>query len=374
MNAAAAIMTLRATPWVRRVLTLTFTLMLNTNMAAAAPSIRAADPYVLVHDGSYYLYGTDDLDTSGGIKVYRSKDLLHWQGPVGVHPGGYALKRGDAFGSEHFWNGNVRFHQGRFVLHYTANEQLAVAYAPSPLGPFTNSEKKPFRADIKEIDTDLFIDDDGTPYFYFVRFDKGNVTYAAQMNADLAGIDEATVREAIRASEPWEHTDHQSNWPVTEAASVLKHKNTYYLFYTANDFRNLDYAVGMATAAHPLGPWTKYAGNPVLKSSHGFRGTGSAQVFRDLRGGWQIVFHAHAPTSRVGTGARSAEHWSPRRTVMVQACWRSDPAGGPEVLRPLGKPRALRPATSAGTLAPTARARSPVAARAATDRARSPGC
>jgi xylan 1,4-beta-xylosidase len=321
---------------------LTLALSLAMDIAQAALPIRAADPYILVHEGTYYLYGTDDLDASGGIKVYRSKDLQRWEGPVGVHPGGYALKRGDAFGSDHFWNGDIRYHRGRFVLHYTANEQVAVAYAPSPLGPFTNPLKKPFRDDIKEIDTDLFVDEDGTAYFYFVRFDKGNVTYAAKMNADLSGIDEQSVKEVIRASQPWEHTDTKSNWPVTEAASVIKHRNLYYLFYTANDFRNPDYAVGMATAPHPLGPWTKYAGNPILRSSEGFRGTGSTHVFRDLQGRWQIVFHAHAPTSRDGASGRQAEDWSPRRAMIVEARWHTDPAGGPEVLRPVGKPRALK--------------------------------
>lgn len=309
--------------------------------AQATTPIRAADPYVLVHDGTYYLYGTDDLDVAGGLKVYRSKDLQRWEGPVGVHAGGYALKRGDAFGSGDFWNGNVRWHQGRFALHYTANEHVAVAYAPSPLGPFTNPTKAALRTDIKEIDTDLFVDDDGTPYFYVVRFDKGNVTYAARMNAALDAIDESSMREAIRGTLPWEHTDKKSDWPVAEAASVLKRGQTYYLFYTANDFRNPDYAVGMATAPHPLGPWTKYAGNPIMKSGHGLRGTGSAQVFRDLKGRWQIVFHAHAPTSRDGTKSQWAEDWSPRRAVIVQARWVRDAHGGPDVLRPTGRPRVL---------------------------------
>jgi hypothetical protein len=38
----------------------------------------------------------------------------------------------------------------------------------------------------------------------------------------------------------------------------------YYLLYSANNFENASYGVGYATATSPLGPWTKYAGNPVL--------------------------------------------------------------------------------------------------------------
>jgi beta-xylosidase len=259
------------------------------------------------------------------------------------------LKRGDAHGSKDFWNGGVQFQQGRFVMHYTANEQIAVASAPSPIGPFTNADKRPLHADIKEIDTELFVDDDGTPYLYFVRFDQGNVIHGARMNAALSAIDESSVQQAIRASQPWEHTDPKSDWPVNEAPSVVKHRGIYHLFYTANDFRNPDYAVGMATAPHPLGPWTKYAGNPVLATGHGLRGTGSTQVFRDLLDRWQFVFHAHAPTSRDGTHSRHAEAWSPRRAVIVQAHWQADPAGGPDVLRPVGVPRVLELALRKGS-------------------------
>lgn len=326
-------------------LLLTLAMSLASTLAAAAPPIRAADPYILVHEGTYYLHGTDDPDTKGGIKVYRSRDLLAWEGPVGVHRGGYALKRGDAFGRSDFWNGSVVFHGGRFLMHYTANEHLALASAPSPLGPFTNPRKAAFRTDIKEIDNDVFIDEDGTPYFYFVRFDKGNVTYAARMKPDLSNIEESTVAEAVRATLPWEHTqpnpDPKRNWPVAEGTSLVKRNGTYYLFYTANDFRNPDYAVGMSTAPHPLGPWTKYAGNPILKSALGLRGTGSTQVFRDLQGRWQFVFHAHAPTSRNDKPDAWAKDCSPRHAVIQEGQWQPDPAGGPDVLRPVGTPRVL---------------------------------
>jgi hypothetical protein len=41
-------------------------------------------------------------------------------------------------------------------------------------------------------------------------------------------------------------------------------ERVYYLTYSANNFANASYGVGYATATSPLGPWTKYAGNPVL--------------------------------------------------------------------------------------------------------------
>lgn len=58
--------------------------------------------------------------------------------------------------------------------------------------------------DEKSIDTSLFIDDDGTPYLYFVRFTDGNVIWVAEMNDDLTGIKQETLTECIKVGEPWE--------------------------------------------------------------------------------------------------------------------------------------------------------------------------
>lgn len=54
-----------------------------------------------------------------------------------------------------------------------------------------------------------------------------------------------------------------------EAADIFCDHGTYYLFYHA---RGADaerwpgsYRLGVATASHPLGPWTKHPGNPILE-------------------------------------------------------------------------------------------------------------
>ena len=54
-----------------------------------------------------------------------------------------------------------------------------------------------------------------------------------------------------------------------EACDVLKDEETYYLYYhgltldTAN-FPRRGYRLGVVTAPHPLGPWTRHPGNPLL--------------------------------------------------------------------------------------------------------------
>jgi len=56
---------------------------------------------------------------------------------------------------------------------------------------------------------------------------------------------------------------------LIEACDVLKDGDTYYLYYhgrpaDAAQWPRRGYRLGVATAPHPLGPWTRHDGNPIL--------------------------------------------------------------------------------------------------------------
>lgn len=54
---------------------------------------------------------------------------------------------------------------------------------------------------------------------------------------------------------------------VIEACDIIKEGATYYLFYHGHTFSSQGesgYRIGLATAPHPLGPWTKLGDKPVL--------------------------------------------------------------------------------------------------------------
>ena len=89
-----------------------------------------------------------------------------------------------------------------FYMFYSVEEHICVATSTSPEGPFIQREKKPIVADEKGIDTSFFIDDDGTPYLYYVRFTGGNVIWVAEMNDDLTSIKKETLTKCISATEP----------------------------------------------------------------------------------------------------------------------------------------------------------------------------
>lgn len=246
-----------------------------------------ADPYVLYYNGQYYLYGTGGSD---GIKVYISKNLAVWTAAQGV-TNGYALHKNDVWGNHSFWAPEVYHIDGKFYMFYSAEERIAVATANSPLGPFKQSEaeKKPFHENIGEIDTHLFIDDDGKKYLYFVRFTNGNEIWVAELNDDLRSFKENTLTHCLGVSQSWE----KDMGKVNEGPFILKHNETYYLTYSANDYRSAKYGVGYATSDSPLGPWKKYAGNPILIGNDKIQGVGHHSFITKSSGCQYVIYHSH---------------------------------------------------------------------------------
>ena len=286
------------------------TLLLLCNIAKAQQDsgIHLADPAIFFYDDVYYLYGTVEGNAGAGFTAYTSADLKNWKLNK-QSPDGYVLRKGEAYGDKGFWAPQVFRYRDTFYMAYVANEEIAIAKSSSPLGPFVQKEKAPLAAPVKQIDPFVFIDDDGKKYLYHVRLTGGNKIFVAEMQDDFSGIKEETLRECITATEAWENAANAA-WPVAEGPTVLKHHNRYYLFYSANDFRNRDYAAGYALSNSPYGPFKKFSGNPILhRSMIGVNGTGHGDFFRDKKRNLFYVFHTHYSDSVVG----------PRRTAIIKA-------------------------------------------------------
>ena len=272
-------------------------------------NIYLADPTIYFENGTYYLYGTSqgDLKNRGnGYLVFTSDDLMNWEGPSG-NLSGFALRDQSAFGSEGFWAPQILKQEEKYLMAYTANEKIGIAESESPLGPFTNSGNS-INGDLDQIDPFIFIDDDGKKYLFHVRLDNGNRIYVAEMEDDLGGIKTETLTEVISAEEDWENTEN-ATWPVAEGPTVFKNNDTYYLIYSANDFRNPDYAVGYATSDNLMGPWTKSESNPLIHGDDiGKSGAGHGDLFWDENNRMQYVLHTHFSENSV----------HPRKTGIIE--------------------------------------------------------
>lgn len=238
--------------------------------------IGPADPCVIFHRGVYHLYPTGGR---GGYHVYTSADLVHWKkGPKVFRADEPGIWAPDVFGDPG---------DGKFYLYYTVNRRVGVAVADDPNGPFLG------RTDLVRgaIDAHMFRDDDGKHYLYYVKL-PGFRIHVQPMATPLAKHGEAV--RIIQPTEPWE----KKGAAVTEGPWMLKHKGTYYLLYSGSAAHTLDYAVGYATAAKPTGPFTKYAGNPILKRGSRALGPGHGCVIRDRAGALWHIYHQQKDDTR----------------------------------------------------------------------------
>lgn len=269
--------------------------------------VRLADPSVLEHEGTYYLYAT--TDGHRGFRVWTSENLVDWT------PEGFAFsKTDDSWGQESFWAPDVIEHEGEFFLFYSAAGQvvpgrkrndlrICLARAPTPLGPFEDVAAPLFDPGYAVIDAFPFIDDDGQPYLYFARDISQHPTsdiYVIRLSDDLMNVEgepKFLLSPLGEQAQEWEGGE----W--NEGPGVITYEKrdgstVYLMAYSAGGFFRPEYAVGYARARNPMGPWTKGEENPILAKAHrpgGFvSGPGHGGFARSPDGSeLYYVYHVH---------------------------------------------------------------------------------
>jgi xylan 1,4-beta-xylosidase len=98
------------------------------------------------------------------------------------------------------------------------------------------------------------------------------------------------AKEMLHPTEPWERKHGQ----VTEGPWMVKHDGTYYLMYSGSGAAGPDYGIGYATSKSPLGPFVKYAGNPIAHRGNGVFGPGHHCVVEGPHGGLWMLYHQKA--------------------------------------------------------------------------------
>lgn len=136
--------------------------------------INIRDPFVLVHEGKYYMYGTraintwiQEKDRDNGFDVYESYDLETWEGPKSI------FEKYDGFWGEYqFWAPEVHKYKGRFYLLATFSADgihrgTAILSCDTPNGEFKEhsiGSVTPSEWDC--LDGTLYVEGD-TPYMVF---------------------------------------------------------------------------------------------------------------------------------------------------------------------------------------------------------------
>ena len=267
----------------------------------------AADPFILAHDGMYYLYCT------GGSRftVRSTKYPNVWPSESKV-----ILKLSDlGWAEEKGWAPEMYEYNGKFYMIFSAEgynglHAIGIAVCDTPDGEFKPLSSKPFFApDYSVIDGSLFFDDDGRIYMYYSKDNSTNLVdgkktsqvYGVEVAADFSGI----LGEPVLISTPeqdWEKQSGSVLW--NEGPVVFKENGVYYLLYSANCYAVKNYSVGYATSDTPLARFVKPEKSRILRGNDTtVTGPGHCNILRSPDGSeMYMVYHVHTVPPDVKNG------------------------------------------------------------------------
>jgi alpha-L-arabinofuranosidase len=250
----------------------------RTPPAPVLPGLNA-DPHMAVFGDTFYLYPTTDGSEgwrSSSFSAWSSRDLLNWKNEGII----LDLPRDLTWGSLHAWAPAIAAKSGKFYFYYSAGQNVGVAVANSPVGPFRDPLGKPLVAKsdfqgMQAIDPMVFVDDDGSAYLYW---GQGRCK-AVKLNEDMISFEIAAVRDLTPPG-------------YNEGPFVHKRNGRYYLTWSEFDTRDPRYSVAYAVGDSPLGPFTKAAQNPILRQNGAVKGAGHHSIVQiPGRDEWIIAYH-----------------------------------------------------------------------------------
>lgn len=258
-------------------------------LAHANPVFPGADPHVTVFGDLYWAYPTHSTNPdaqfhSFDFVAYSSPDLVNWTATEPI------LKiedipwiKDDGAPERFLWAPGIVEKDGKYYFYYSVGPQnpkpsiIGVAVADNPAGPFKDSGKPLLIGGdgFEAIDPMVFIDKDGTAYFY-AGGSAGAKLRVWKLKPNLIELD-----EEIEVDTPPE---------FTEGAFMHEIDGTYYLSYSHGGWNNPNYSVHYATSDSPVGPWS-YKG-PILNSGPTHKGPGHHSFFQNPKTGqWYIAYH-----------------------------------------------------------------------------------
>ena len=186
--------------------------MINTD------DINIRDPFILVHQGQYYLYGTRGATCWGpadGFDVYAGRDLVSWEDPHVCFQ-----NDGTFWADRNYWAPEVHAWQGFFYMFAsfkseTRRRGTAILRAASPLGPFEPWSDGPVTpAEWECLDGTFYSSADGTPYMVFchewVQAGDGEIL-AMRLTEDLKSAAGEPFLLFHASDAPWSREIHHSS-------------------------------------------------------------------------------------------------------------------------------------------------------------------
>ncbi len=247
----------------------------------APAGVYLADPAARVwNDGRLWVYGSLDRECgrfcSTRCGALSTGDLLHWTWHEAILDS-RETHAGTGGELPLLYAPDALYRDGRYALYYCLpGGGEGVAFSERPEGPFRDGEAIDTLGH-EEIDPGVFLDDDGTVYYYWGQF----TLKMARMGDDLRTLERKSLRKTVLTE--GEHAFH-------EGAFLVKRAGTYTFVYTgisrADGASTLEYA----QSDSPFGPY-RYGGvildnrgcNPNNWNNHG-----SLVAFKER---WYLLYH-----------------------------------------------------------------------------------
>ncbi len=246
------------------------------SQSVATADINFRDPFLLTHEGRYYLFGTEGATcwrgNPGRLLVYTGTDLGHWEGPrVCFTP------PTDFWADRNFWAPECHAYHGAFYLFVSFKSPdrcrgTQILRAECPDGPYAPISEGPFTPPEWEcLDGTLHVDSEGNPWGIFCHewVQVGNGTICAvRLLPDLSGPEDPSAEPVtlFAANEAaWvcgiDKGARAPEWPeplgyVTDGPFVRTLPDGRLLMGWSSFSKNRSYTIGQAVSDHGiLGPW-----------------------------------------------------------------------------------------------------------------------
>ena len=223
-----------------------------------------ADPSIAKFGDTYYLYSTTDGFgwRTGRWVVWKSKDFVHWS------------FKGESFpeitAKYNYAPGVPVFRNGRYWLPYTLLNKGYIGVGDAPEGPFHDALGTNL---VDDIDSEFFIDDDGTAYFVWGR----PVQSICRLQPDFSALVGPVTRFDF----------HQG---YVEGPFLVKRKGIYYL--CGANLGMAEYRINYAMGESPTGSFRVPPDNFLVKPdpAHHLWGTGHGNVLKTGADEWALIY------------------------------------------------------------------------------------
>jgi len=258
-----------------------------------------ADPYVIKHQGRFYMYCTG----INGVDCYSSSNLFDgW-----IYEGVVLTAKGQ----KEYWAPSVIEDGGTFYMYYSSmpynsedvhTQQIKLAVSNVPTGPFTfvKDMLPPF-----SIDPHVVKNDSGLYMFYSVNKYQGErvgtyIVCDAMLNFEEMANKVNTVVEPTQDEEIFEKDRFIAgqHWHTIEGAFYFYKDGCHYCMYSGNCYEKPTYHIGYAVCSNPSSKLnelkfvkhTEQTFSPLISTNNYETSTGHNSL-TEVDGQYYVVYH-----------------------------------------------------------------------------------